>query len=340
MKAYHAYRYRIPEAMLNAPRHESSIHFPFPLWPGYWLNVRVDVHDWRMKSLDSKPLLCSSKICAKGLQALDRNPARDIVIHPSLRHAMLRSLIDWVACPRRRSAHAQVLSWHPATQAVRLNEALLQDLVEWLDWESLREIQSASAATSRLMHSEAFLTLIATRRGLSEEACLIRMCLQGFAVADRLRKVSPSIYFERASTGLREDSHADIWWLADTCKLHSRLVIFASGHCGRNAPESIKSSFTLLRASTVCQEISELLPLREPEMYVFGCGSSVAGRDILFGGPEDWSKADLRAELRAADGALLVDWGRKWWEPFQGSDELDLPDWQLFTRLQPAEPLQ
>ena len=40
--------------------------------------------------------------------------------------------------------------------------------------------------------------------------------------------------------------------LADICSRHSRhLTLYVSGHCGRNAPEFIKSSFTLERATTV-----------------------------------------------------------------------------------------
>ena len=39
--------------------------------------------------------------------------------------------------------------------------------------------------------------------------------------------------------------------LADICSRHSRhLTLYVSGHCGRNAPEFIKSSFTLERATT------------------------------------------------------------------------------------------
>ena len=45
--------------------------------------------------------------------------------------------------------------------------------------------------------------------------------------------------------------------LADICSRHSRhLTLYVSGHCGRNAPEFIKSSFTLERATTVFRQNS------------------------------------------------------------------------------------
>ena len=198
----------------------------------------------------------------------------------------------------------------------------------------MRELDQATTATSRLLRSEAFLALIASRWGLLEETCLVRRRLQSLAVAERLRGVMPSVYFERASTSLREDSHTNACRLADVFRHHTHLVLFVSGHCGRNAPEIIKSSFTKERAKEACEVIADLLfpASRMPEMFVFGCGSSVAARDIAVGGDTDWSKVDLRVELRAEDGSVLVDWGRKWWEPFQGASGLPLPEWQPFPR--------
>ncbi|CAE7865319.1 unnamed protein product [Symbiodinium sp. KB8] len=253
--------------------------------------------------------------------------------------AMWHVLVSWATCQRRRPVQfpaLQPVSPLPkATTPQPLPESLLQDLVEWLDWENMRELVQASAATRRLVQSEASLALIASRRGLLEEPCLVRRSLQSLAVADRLRGVTPSVYFERASTSLQEDSYTNACRLADVLRRHHiHLVLFVSGHCGRNAPESIKSSFTKGRATEACEVIADLLfpDSSMPEMFVCGCGSSVAARDIAVGGETDWSKADLRAELRAEDGSLLVDWGRKWWEPFQGAPGLPLPEWQPFPR--------
>ena len=140
-----------------------------------------------------------------------------------------------------------------------LPESVWQDLAEWLDWESMRELDQATTATSRLLRSEAFLALIASRWGLLEETCLVRRRLQSLAVAERLRGVMPSVYFERASTSLREDSHTNACRLADVFRHHTHLVLFVSGHCGRNAPEIIKSSFTKERAKEACEVIADLL---------------------------------------------------------------------------------
>ena len=49
------------------------------------------------------------------------------------------------------------------------------------------------------------------------------------------------VYFERASTSLHEESTSDLQRLAEICRRFSKdLVLFVSGHCGRNAPEFIK----------------------------------------------------------------------------------------------------
>ena len=60
--------------------------------------------------------------------------------------------------------------------------------------------------------------------------------------------------------------------LADICSRHSRhLTLYVSGHCGRNAPEFIKSSFTLERATTETfrQNLIERKKWRFRPMYVY-----------------------------------------------------------------------
>ena len=64
----------------------------------------------------------------------------------------------------------------------------------------------------------------------------------------------------------------------------------------------LRLTFTLERATSVCEELLELLgPAPRPRMYVVGCGSRVAQRDILQGGAANWSKATLGVELHGTE---------------------------------------
>mmetsp|Transcript_58093 Transcript_58093/g.129692 ORF Transcript_58093/g.129692 Transcript_58093/m.129692 type:complete len:244 (-) Transcript_58093:80-811(-) len=237
---------------------------------------------------------------------------------------MWSGLLNWMGCARRRP---HCFAWQPF-QVLHLQEGLQQDMAEWLDWASLAKLQCTSRGSKQLIHSETFLALLARRRGLMEEPSIVCRCLQSLALAEELRRLKSAIFFERASTCVREESDDDLRSLAVICRRHPEIVIFISGHCGRNAPESIKASFTLERAKAVCDELQALIGPDLPAIYVHGCGSTVAARDIPAGGAEDWSKADLRVELQTS--RLLVDWGRKWWQPVLGGDELEPPEWQPF----------
>ena len=59
------------------------------------------------------------------------------------------------------------------------------------------------------------------------------------------------------------------------------------------------------RATAVCEEVLELLgespAATALRMYVVGCGSRVAARDVPLGGATDWSKATLRLELHGRE---------------------------------------
>jgi hypothetical protein len=65
-------------------------------------------------------------------------------------------------------------------------------------------------------------------------------------------------------------------------------------------------TFTLERATSVCEEVLDLLGVTPAEsrlrMYVFGCGSHVAARDVPTGGSAaNWCKATLRVELHGTE---------------------------------------
>ncbi|CAL1131038.1 unnamed protein product [Cladocopium goreaui] len=193
--------------------------------------------------------------------------------------------------------------------------------------ETLTSLELASCTVHGLLRNDAFLTLLATQRGV--QSCVLRRSLQSLALAEELRTLRPEVYFERASTSLHEDSAEDLRQLAKICRRFSRdLVLFVSGHCGRNAPEFIKLTFTLERATSVCEEVLDLLGVTPAEsrlrMYVFGCGSHVAARDVPKGGAANWCKATLRVELHGTEG-LLVDWGSKWWQPLEPGEAFPEP---------------
>ena len=244
---------------------------------------------------------------------------------------MWAKLINWAKCGDRRWTVTEII---PQCQLF-LDSCHLQELSEWLDWATLNHLELTCRGIHLHLRSDTFLSLLATQRGL-KEASLLQHSLESLALVEALRSLRPEIYFERASTTVHEDSGADVALLADICSRHCRhLTLYVSGHCGRNAPEFIKSSFTLERATTVCHQIVECLEpdsyKKAPHMYVYDCGSIVAARDIPLGGASNWSKADLRVVLQYGD-EVLVDWGVKWWQeqPELGAEALPEPEWHRF----------
>ncbi|CAE8603617.1 unnamed protein product [Polarella glacialis] len=148
-------------------------------------------------------------------------------------------------------------------------------------------------------------------------ACVHMSC--ALAVAEGLQGLSQDIFFERASPEIRHEAFArDVVGIARLCLAHPELSVYVAGHCGRSAPESIKQQFTSLRAESVCSELRDL-GARHNRMYMCGCSSVVAERDIIAagGGAVDFSKAEVRLELRSGplDGnSLILEWGRKVWQ--------------------------
>ncbi|CAE8737491.1 unnamed protein product [Polarella glacialis] len=198
---------------------------------------------------------------------------------------------------------------------------LLDPVAAFLDWASLATFAAADRSARESLCSQIFLTSLLASRGIAppEPGLSFVLGLEALAVAEGLQGLSQDIFFERASPEIRHEAFArDVVGIARLCLAHPELSVYVAGHCGRSAPESIKQQFTSLRAESVCSELRDL-GARHNRMYMCGCSSVVAERDIIAagGGAVDFSKAEVRLELRSGplDGnSLILEWGRKVWQ--------------------------